>query len=530
METLPNEVWALILAHLQSGRAVNSLLLASRHIYDQSLDERFWHGLYHALPDTLPTVSEKGPERWGKTWRWLYCARTAPLMRDTALPLGAQSGVPSPLSYPWALYADGSAKVTLQCVFDTSDLHEAHVFIGFIVYPHRGVIYHGQVVAGLPHGYGVVLPYTLKHTALGRTRAYIKATWHTKSPRLLQGVKRWGLGEHGWLQGRWNEGVLRDGHGAFVLLDRGDRYMGEIRDSMPDGHGLYTFASGAIYRGEWREGQRHGHGFHTSVEGTQAWGEWKNNKLHGWCHTLYSNGDQHRGRWERGKKHGWGVYANAAAHWRYEGNYKLDLFDGHGAMHDTRTESVRYQGRWSQGKRHGQGVHSALSGVRYEGEWTDGMPSGYGVATAPDGRQYKGVWLVGKMHGHGTHIYRTGMARYEGEWVDGRRSGQGTTIYASGDRFTGEWLGDQKYGRGLYRYADGASLRGRWSHGKRHGPCVWHAPDGQHAVRVAYRDGRLLASMPITCDVDSVGDMMQCDDSVILPDCDETPSEPWNLP
>jgi hypothetical protein len=58
----------------------------------------------------------------------------------------------------------------------------------------------------------------------------------------------------------------------------GDHYAGKLKQSAPDGLGVFTWASGARHEGEWRGGKRHGHGVTVSPDGTETAGRWQDDE------------------------------------------------------------------------------------------------------------------------------------------------------------------------------------------------------------------------------------------------------------
>jgi hypothetical protein len=68
-----------------------------------------------------------------------------------------------------------------------------------------------------------------------------------------------------------------------------EKWVDDGRTRTKNGHGRYTFPSGAVYDGRWQNGHMHGQG------GT----------------LTYPNGDRYTGGWYNGKKHGPGTYVRA---------------------------------------------------------------------------------------------------------------------------------------------------------------------------------------------------------------------------
>ena len=79
-----------------------------------------------------------------------------------------------------------------------------------------------------------------------------------------------------------NQGVLFlgkvNGESEWLKNDDDDtdgKYLGEIRNGVPEGQGTLTFPDGQKYEGEFHEGQPHGQGTETLPDGEQYVGDWK---------------------------------------------------------------------------------------------------------------------------------------------------------------------------------------------------------------------------------------------------------------
>ena len=82
--------------------------------------------------------------------------------------------------------------------------------------------------------------------------------------------------------GDWLEtaGVkCRHGHGTFTMGT--ETYVGEWGNDAMEGHGEYTFSSGATYNGHFKNNLFDGEGTYTFADGATYVGNWQNNKMHG---------------------------------------------------------------------------------------------------------------------------------------------------------------------------------------------------------------------------------------------------------
>ena len=87
---------------------------------------------------------------------------------------------------------------------------------------------------------------------------------------------------------------------VIIAYDNGDRYVGEVRDGVPDGNGTITSAHGHMYDGGFKNGQQHGDGIYIWPDGLIFIGVWKNNgNAKG---TFYGiDGDEYDGEWKNGE-------------------------------------------------------------------------------------------------------------------------------------------------------------------------------------------------------------------------------------
>lgn len=71
----------------------------------------------------------------------------------------------------------------------------------------------------------------------------------------------------------------REGHGTYYYAN-GDSLECEWDDDIPDGDGVFVFATGGTVRGTWRNGVlRRGEGTFSTISGSQSYGHWENGRL-----------------------------------------------------------------------------------------------------------------------------------------------------------------------------------------------------------------------------------------------------------
>ena len=114
-----------------------------------------------------------------------------------------------------------------------------------------------------------------------------------------------------------------------VLLDDGSLYMGQIADSLFNGHGICIYADGTVYEGDWKDGMWDGKGT-----------------------LVYPDGDVYKGEFKKHIKEGKGTYIyNTGA--RYDGDWKDDKFNGTGTLHFE--DGGVYLGAFKDDLKHGYG-------------------------------------------------------------------------------------------------------------------------------------------------------------------------------
>ena len=78
------------------------------------------------------------------------------------------------------------------------------------------------------------------------------------------------------------ENGFPNGHGTFTFADNGRQYIGELKDGKPHGQGTFTHTDGGKYEGGYKDGFQHGHGIFNFADGKRKYvGEYKNGILHG---------------------------------------------------------------------------------------------------------------------------------------------------------------------------------------------------------------------------------------------------------
>ena len=207
-----------------------------------------------------------------------------------------------------------------------------------------GPRYEGELLEGLPHGYGVY--------------------FHSDS--------RGHMYEGQWLNGKW--------HGYGVLSDATDRvfFAGEFANGQCNGKGTYFHSDGSTYCGLWKDNKCHGQGTFTDTDGNKFTGMWKRNKRDGKGTCWYKNGLVYEGEWRNDEPHGAGSCTTAEG-FVFKGQFSNGYVEGRG--HCTFPNGSVYKGNFRHGRKEGRGTLTFANGAVYEGSFRDDEPAGGSIGT-----------------------------------------------------------------------------------------------------------------------------------------------------
>ncbi|XP_045491451.1 MORN repeat-containing protein 3-like [Colias croceus] len=151
--------------------------------------------------------------------------------------------------------------------------------------------------------------------------------------------------------------AVKNGRHHAIFTSRFDKYVGDWKEDLKEGKGVYVTCTGKLYEGDWYKGFRHGFGALSNKlpNGTyklEYRGEWVRGKPEGAGWRYYKNGDIYFGFWKRGFRHDYGKM------WYANGTF--------------------YVGYWNMNKREGLGMFVQENGNRYEGNWENDTKNGIG--------------------------------------------------------------------------------------------------------------------------------------------------------
>jgi len=231
---------------------------------------------------------------------------------------------------------------------------------------------------------------------------------------------------------------LPDGYGVITYFS-GDVYEGQFIKGSPTGYGTIRYKSieGLVkYSGNWESGQRSGFGALTMADqsvleghweqdslkygefrdasGNISYGKWQNNRLSE-GNLFLSNGDQFSGAFNKDGSYDYGTLSTVSGT-IYFGEFEKGSFDGKGVFIDE--EGIQYTGGFAEGVKSGMGILKDLDGSIYSGEFLGGLPHGQGRQSDLSGVTYVGSWEFGKKQGNGVLDFNDGTS-FVGEFEDG---------------------------------------------------------------------------------------------------------------
>jgi hypothetical protein len=106
---------------------------------------------------------------------------------------------------------------------------------------------------------------------------------------------------------------------AYSHWTDGSRYVGEFRNGVRNGHGVFQCEDGSRYDGEWADDVRHGRGIFISAAGDEYTGDFASDEMHGRGEMRWVCGDVYTGEFRRGRREGEGEFVWAATNDKYKG-------------------------------------------------------------------------------------------------------------------------------------------------------------------------------------------------------------------
>ena len=199
-----------------------------------------------------------------------------------------------------------------------------------------------------------------------------------------------------------NSNCKYEGYGK-ILLENGEYYIGEFKNNLRNGKGLY------ICKNRWLidfgdfDGSFEGSGHIEKHFYDYYIGEWKDNLPYGKGILCFKNGEKYIGDFINDKV---GEYGNI---FLKDGEYNID--------------------EWKNNLKHENGIIYYNKGnIKYEGDWINFQKGGYGKYIYESGNYYIGEWKDDLRNGKGILYYKNGNIKYEGDFINDKFDGYGKYI------------------------------------------------------------------------------------------------------
>ena len=112
-----------------------------------------------------------------------------------------------------------------------------------------------------------------------------------------------------------------------ITYQNGDKYVGDLKNGLKHGKGIYYYKNGNKYEGDWKDDKREGRGTFFFVNGDKYEGECKNDKANGKGVKYFKNGDRYDGDWKDDTMDGRGILYSANGN-KFCGEFKNNNVEG----------------------------------------------------------------------------------------------------------------------------------------------------------------------------------------------------------
>ncbi len=255
-----------------------------------------------AVIPTLPAGGDPMLARW-RAAHYLY------FQRVEQEPDGEEQGLSwastTPASSGGKSSPSSAVRVKVNYVVYEGEMHDGMRDGRGICLYNNNTLYEGQWKKNKEHGIGKLMTADRKYTIYegswekGKMHGHGTYAYYLKSGN---GPPK----ENGKYVGQFRQS-LRNGHGVYTLPN-GSVFDGEFRDNIQNGYGIFRWPDGSIYEGPWRDGKRHGaHGILVASDGFRYEGSWVNNSMEGRGEAVYPKGQIYDGTWVAGRREGRGT-------------------------------------------------------------------------------------------------------------------------------------------------------------------------------------------------------------------------------
>ena len=112
-----------------------------------------------------------------------------------------------------------------------------------------------------------------------------------------------------------------------ITYQNGDKYVGDLKNGLKHGKGIYYYENGNKYEGDWKDDKKEGRGTFYFVNGDKYEGECKNDKANGKGVKYFKNGDIYDGDWKDDTMEGRGILYSANGS-KFFGEFKNNNVEG----------------------------------------------------------------------------------------------------------------------------------------------------------------------------------------------------------
>ena len=195
-------------------------------------------------------------------------------------------------------------------------------------------------------------------------------------------------GESQYYQGCFNEKGQCENYGIWTKNQK--IYIGNFKNDLFDGIGVYINEKGDYYYGEWKKGKFNGNGQLIMNNIIIYEGQFQNSLKNGEGTENFPDGAIFNGNFENNNKNGKGklIYSDGSV---YEGNFKNSKIEGKGKIFWN--DGKKYEGDFKDNKINGKGVYFYENGLKYEGNFVNNKKQGEGKYIWPDEMEFKGKFV-----------------------------------------------------------------------------------------------------------------------------------------
>ena len=239
--------------------------------------------------------------------------------------------------------------------------------------------------------------------------------------------------------------------------EKNDRkYVGQVKNGLPNGMGILTNPFGYKYEGEWKKGKYHGQGQETLFDGRRKIGEFKDGML--WNIKIYDKKGNLVQRWLNGEK----SLIDQTLNQKVEKDDSKEKDTRFGFLFWRRVGFGEWKWYVDKSISNNDDMGVTFLGT-YQGNILNDVPHGKGAYTMLDGRFYDGDFLKGREDGFGKYVFKNGD-EYVGEWKEGKRNGMGKLTWLDGTLIEGLFRNNEPWD--CLHYNSNLELLGNWVNGE----------------------------------------------------------------